>query len=162
MIAFDIADDGGAGGRDVLAPVGFGNESGVGGRDEVRTEGDFVHRVKAQCTHQPDELVRIDVGELGRKTGSDTSCDTSAGPQQGTNGRDGTDRLLRVLGTHFDAVATGNTAFGDDARLAVLDANGLGRTLPHARVAHAAAFRNGVDKGGGHVGVLRRANRTLW
>ena len=71
--------------------------------------------------------------------------------------RDGADRLLGVLAAHLDAVAAVDATLAQDAGLqaarasarvepGVGDADGLGRTFAHARVADATAVAHGGDE----------------
>ena len=51
-----------------------------------------------------------------------------------------------MLRANAHAIAASDTTLADDLGLAFGDANRLDRTLPHARIAHAAAFGDGSDE----------------
>ena len=159
VVPLDITDDGRTGGRNVLMPVGVGQQFPVRGGHEVRTEGHFMDRAEPECLDASDELLGIDIGELGGKAGSDTRRHLLRGLQQLSDLRDRTHGLFGVLRAHFHAVAAGNAPFGDNARLPILDPNGLGRAFPHARVADTAAFRDRVDECRSHGEILLLANQ---
>ena len=101
---------------------------------------------KAQLARHGHELSLVYVGELGREARRDDGRDRIARGQQVEGAVDLTESLLGVLRAHPEAVGAADAARGNDAGLAVDDADGFGGALAHAGIAAPAALLDGGDE----------------
>ena len=92
------------------------------------------------------------------KLGARHAADRRAACNKRFNVLDRAPYLLCVLAADPHAVAAADAALGDDLRLALRDADGLGRAFPHACVAYPAAlFDRGDETERLHTRPPRRA-----
>ena len=145
MVLAHVADHRRAGGGDV-APVVLPEKPHVLLGDEVGAEADLVDSGEPEVAEGADQSGRAALRELGRVAGRHDGHDRRVGVQELFGRLDAAEDLFGVLAAHGDAVATADAARLDDARLAVLDLDGLRRALAHAGVAPAALLPDGGDQ----------------
>ena len=145
IVTLDESDDRGAGRGDIAMPVARQQEFPVAAGHEVGAEGHLDDEVEAQFAQHADHLRVVHVDELGGKAGGHAGGHALARREQGVHFVRRAAQQLGVLRADAHAIPAGNTTLADHLGLALGDADRLDGALPHARVAHAAAFLEGRD-----------------
>ena len=112
--------------------------------DQIGAVGHLYDRAEAQGAGGGDDLIGTCV-EPGREGRSQEGGHAPPLAKQTQGLLDAVRVGLGVLRAHHGAVSTADAALGHHRGLAVLDADGLGRAVPHAGVAAAAVLLDGGD-----------------